>query len=169
MPDHDSSISIAIIIDQPCWNSISHWQELIRLAAEEALHQFGWTQPTEISILLTDNHKIQQLNMSHRGLDQPTNVLSFPSLEPTEIAYLNKQKKDKRPILLGDVALAFEIIQQESLAQNKPFEEHLTHLVIHGVLHLLGLDHVTDEDAAIMESLEIKILNSLNIPSPYQE
>ena len=96
-------------------------------------------------------------------------MLSFPSLGPEAISNLGNQKNVKFPIILGDIALAFETIQKESLGQKKLFEHHLLHLTVHGILHLLGFDHKQDEDALVMESLEIKILSSLMIPNPYEE
>ena len=170
MLDPDPSIDIAVIVDKPCWKkSVSHrgWEILIQPAVLEALRQSQWTQGGEINILLTDDATLQELNKKHRGRDHPTNVLSFPSLEPSGV--FDNKKHEETPVILGDIALAFETIQQESLAQNKPFEHHVAHLTVHGVLHLLGFDHEQEEDALMMESLEIKVLSSLMIPNPYQE
>ena len=170
MPDPEPSIDIVVIIDKPCWErSIAQWEALIQPAVLEALRQSNWTKAAEINILLTDDAAIQKLNKRYRSLNQPTNVLSFPSLEPGEVSVLFKRDKTQTPVILGDVVLAFETIQQESVIQKKSFDHHLVHLTVHGVLHLLGFDHGKDEDAVIMESLEIKILSSLMIPNPYQE
>lgn len=168
MLDPDSSINIVIIVDNSCWKrSASQWQVFFRPAILETLHQSQWKQGAEINILLTDDITMKKLNQKHRGYDKPTNVLSFPSLEPSVIP--NYKKQGQAPVILGDIALAFETIQKESLDQNKPFDHHLLHLTIHGVLHLLGFDHQQEEDAFAMESLEIKILSTLMIPNPYQE
>ena len=168
MPDPEPSIDIVVIRDKLCWEKpISEWEALIQPAILEALHQAQWTNPAEINILLTDDAKIQELNKNYRDVDKPTNVLSFPSLEPEEISNLKRKEKSSQPIILGDVALAFETIRQESLKQEVPFDHHLIHLAVHGVLHLLGFDHERDEDATVMESLEIKILSALTIPNPY--
>lgn len=170
MPDPDPSVDIVVILDKPCWERpVSEWEALIQPAVLKTLHQSQWTKRAEINILLTDDPTIQKLNKSYLGLDKPTNVLSFPSLEPEEISDLYKGGKSQTPIILGDVVLAFETIQEESLRQKKSFDHHLTHLVVHGILHLLGFDHEKDDDADVMESLEIEILSSLMIPNPYQE
>ena len=170
MPDPEPSFDIIIIRDKPCWEkSIAEWKALIRPAVFETLHQSRWPKSAEINILLTNNDKIQDLNKKYRGINEPTNVLSFPSFEPEEIFNLKAAKGLSEPIVLGDIALAYETIQEESSNQNKPFDHHLIHLTIHGVLHLLGFDHEKDEDAVEMESLEIKILSSLIIPNPYEE
>jgi probable rRNA maturation factor len=170
MLDPEPSIEIAVIIDKSCWEEPhSQWEALIHPAALEALRELKWTKSSEINILLADDAAIQKLNKDYRGLDKPTNVLSFPSLEPDEISVLYKDETAQTPIILGDVVLAFETIQQESLDQKKSFDHHLVHLAVHGILHLLGYDHENDEEAAIMESLEVKILSSLMVPNPYQE
>jgi probable rRNA maturation factor len=170
MPDPEPSIEITVIIDRPCWeNSTAHWESLLQPAVLKTLHQLNWGHSSEINILLTDNAVIQSLNKSYRDQNKPTNVLAFPSLNPDEIAALYKNKPEQSPIILGDVVLAFETIQQESNEQKKDFEKHLVHLTVHGTLHLLGFDHEKDDDAATMESLEIKILSSLMIPNPYEE
>lgn len=170
MPDPEPSIEIAVIIDRPCWeNSIAHWESLLQPAVQETLHQLNWKNSSEINILLTDNAVIQSLNKSYRDQNKPTNVLAFPSLNPDEVSNLYKNNLEQSPIILGDVVLAFETIQQESIEQKKDFEKHLVHLAVHGTLHLLGFDHENDDEAATMESLEIKILSSLMIPNPYEE
>lgn len=170
MPDPESSIDITVIVDKPCWGRASiEWEGLIRPTVLKALRQSQWTQPAEINILLTDDETIQKLNKSYRNIDKPTNVLSFPSLEREEISDFIKGDKSQTPIILGDVALAFQTIQAESLKQKKSFDHHLVHLVVHGILHLLGFDHEKDDDAEVMESLEIEILSSFMIPNPYQE
>jgi len=171
MPDPaESSIEITVIVDKPCWEKpLPHWEALIQPAIRETLHQLNWIKSSEINIVLTDDAAIQELNKSYRGLNKPTNVLSFPSLEPDEVLSVYKSAKGQTPIILGDVILAFETIRQESLEQKKDFEKHLVHLAVHGTLHLLGFDHEKEEDAIIMESLEIQILSSLMIPNPYEE
>lgn len=168
MPDPEPSIDIVVILDKPCWERpISEWEALIRPAVLEALRQGQWAHSAEINFLLTDDARIQELNKNYRDVNKPTNVLSFPSLEPEEMSNLKGNEKSLQPIILGDVALSFETIHQESLSQEIPFDHHLIHLAVHGVLHLLGFDHEKDEDATVMESLEIKILSSLTIPNPY--
>lgn len=106
----------------------------------------------QYSILLTNNAHIQTLNRDFRNKDKPTNVLSFP---------------DGTDGYLGDIAIALETIEAESAEQDKDFYHHLTHMVVHGLLHLKGYDHETEKDATQMETLEIKILADINIENPY--
>ena len=169
MPNSESVDDIAIIIDKPCWNqTIKEWEDLIRPAVLEALHQASWVHTAELSILFTDDAVIQELNKNFRGSDKPTNVLAFPSLEPSEIlSFMNKTDVPKK-IVLGDVVLAYQTLMQEAIHQNKSFHDHLIHLVVHGVLHLLGFDHEKDENAAIMELLEIQTLAKFDIRNPYE-
>lgn len=115
--------------------------------------------PAEISILLADDDAVRHLNRDHRGQDRPTNVLSFPTGDAAT--------GDGTPVMLGDVVLACGVVAREAAAQGKPVAAHLRHLVVHGVLHLLGYDHETGPDAESMESLEVEILKSLAIPNPY--
>ncbi|HEX7970330.1 MAG TPA: rRNA maturation RNase YbeY, partial [Stellaceae bacterium] len=103
---------------------------------------------------------VRALNRQWRGKDVPTNVLSFPALGATP--------PPGAPRLLGDVVLAFETVAAEAAAQDKPLADHLRHLVIHGVLHLLGFDHESDADAQRMEASEIAILAGLGVPDPYR-
>lgn len=114
----------------------------------------------EISILLTDDATVQSLNQRHRAQDKPTNVLSFPLDQHPAAA--------SEPWLVGDVVLACETVSGEAREQGKPVADHFRHLVVHGILHLLGYDHVTDRDAAVMEPLEVKALASLGVADPYR-
>jgi len=104
----------------------------------------------EVAILLTDDAAVRALNARFRGKDQPTNVLSFPAAP------------------LGDIALAFGVCAAEAGAQGKPLEHHLRHLVIHGVLHLLGYDHETEAEAEAMEAEETRLLAGMGVPDPYE-
>jgi probable rRNA maturation factor len=127
----------------------------------EALKQSGArvTGVSELSIVLTDDAEQQQLNKQWRGIDKPTNVLSFPQIEPFG---------EVRGIL-GDIVLAHETLVREAAELDKPLADHFTHLVVHGFLHILGYDHIDDGDALKMEGLETQILASLGIADPYQE
>jgi len=111
-----------------------------------------------VSLLLTDDAAVQVLNREWRGMDKPTNVLSFPAegISPPGA-----------PALLGDVALAFETVAREAGAQGKPLDHHMRHLLVHGVLHLIGYDHVQDGEAERMEGRERQILAGLGVPDPY--
>ncbi len=106
----------------------------------------------EISIKWCNDKAMQEINYQFRGLNKPTNVLSFPS---------------ELPDYLGDIAISLETIEREANEQQKKYDDHLTHMVVHGVLHLLGYDHEDDTDAKEMEALEVKILGALGISAPY--
>jgi probable rRNA maturation factor len=127
--------------------------------------------PVEMSLVLADDALVQTLNRDYRDKDKPTNVLSFAlldDLDDTDESTDDVLARDEgMPILIGDVILAFETVQREALEQGKSFGDHLTHLVIHGVLHLLGYDHQSDPDADRMERLETSILARLGIADPY--
>jgi len=106
---------------------------------------------------------IQVLNREYRDKDAPTNVLTFASLDSNDPIPVNA------PYPLGDVILAFQTIDREAREQGKFFKDHFLHMVVHGTLHLLGYDHITEDEANIMESLEIRILEKMNIQNPYME
>ncbi|MGA3304718.1 MAG: rRNA maturation RNase YbeY [Stellaceae bacterium] len=115
----------------------------------------------ELSLVLADDAAVRELNREFRGLDKPTNVLSFPASEKTA--------PGAPMVLLGDVVLAYETVAREAHAQGKSLAEHAAHLVVHGVLHLLGFDHERGEaEAARTEALETQILARLGIPNPYR-
>jgi probable rRNA maturation factor len=116
----------------------------------------------EVSILLSDDEKLQALNKQYRGIDKPTNVLSFASLGENETTPF-----DAMPQLLGDIVIAYETTLGEAEQENKKLANHLSHLVIHGILHLLGHDHETHAQAELMEALETSALGGLGIPDPY--
>jgi probable rRNA maturation factor len=143
-------------------------EDLARTAARVALSRgkagFGIEQQTaiELAISLLDDAEQRQLNRDWRGVDAPTNVLAFPAWEP------GAEIPPGAPLLLGDVVLAFETVAREADEQGKPLSDHLSHLIVHGVLHLLGYDHATEAEAVAMESLETSILASLGVPDPYR-
>ncbi len=115
--------------------------------------------PVEVSVLLSSDRVVHDLNRDHRGKDGPTNVLSFPGdIEDSAIG---------AEILLGDVVLAWETVHTEAKEAGKPVQNHMIHLVVHGVLHLLGYGHESDADAEIMERLEVDSLAHLGLPDPY--
>ena len=126
----------------------------------------------EIAVLACDDARIAALNADFRGKPRPTNVLSWPSqdLAPeTPGAPPEPPEPEDDPHHLGDIALAYETCAAEAEAAGKKFSAHVTHLVVHGVLHLLGYDHIRDEDATVMEGLEVAILGNLGLPDPYSE
>ncbi len=121
----------------------------------------------EVSFLFTVDAHIQILNQNHRGKDSATNVLSFPDTELTP-DNLIEANFFKEPLTFGDIAFAEETIRREAAMQGKKFQDHLAHLVVHGILHLAGYDHIDDDEADRMEALEIQILKLMNIDNPYQ-
>lgn len=143
--------------------------QVVRDAARQGLADgmtaLGFTPktPVELGITLADAAEQQRLNREYRGQDSSTNVLAFPAWEP-----LGAGSPDA-PILLGDVTLALETILREAAEQRKPIGDHLSHLVVHGVLHLLGFDHRTAGEAEVMEALEVSILAKLRIANPYHD
>ena len=121
--------------------------------------------PAEATLLLTGNAAQRRLNRDFRGIDKPTNVLSFPQFSPDEIL---KKRPKSAPVALGDIAMAFPYVLDEARKTGKKPGDHVTHLMIHGVLHLFGYDHIHDTDAVRMERLETKIMAALGFPDPYQ-
>lgn len=152
-------LSIDISCDAGTWNRLLPDAETVVLrAAEAAWIATGNTGAAELSILLTDDAKMRILNREYRRKDKATNVLSFPAGDDNAM---------NRPRLLGDIALALETIQREAAEQSKTPADHVCHLTVHGMLHLLGHNHETESQAAVMEALEIKILNGMGIANPY--
>jgi probable rRNA maturation factor len=154
-----------VLIVAECWQtefdaeSVIH--RAIAAAAEIADADHG---EAELAVMLTDDDGIRTLNNNWRGIDKPTNVLSFPALQPT-----GPVGPDDAPRMLGDIAIAYQTTRKEADDEQKPFEHHLSHLAVHGYLHLIGYDHENDADAEIMESLETEILAQLGIPDPYAD
>lgn len=114
----------------------------------------------EVCIVLTDDSAIAKLNWDWRGIDRPTNVLSFPA---------SGQTGHQEPRLFGDIVIAYQTLERECETENRLFLHHLAHLAIHGFLHLSGYDHETDGQADEMEALESKIMSRLNMPDPHVE
>jgi probable rRNA maturation factor len=164
-------LTALIDIASPCaaWYRVCPIAEdVARAAARVALSRGkmgpGITRQTtiELAINLADDAVQQQLNRLWRGVDRPTNVLAFPAWEP------GVPIPPGAPLLLGDVVVAFETVAREADEQSKPLADHLSHLIVHGVLHLLGYDHATQAEAITMESLETSILAGLGVPDPYR-
>lgn len=127
------------------------------------------TDVFEVTVLGCDDARIASLNADFRGKPEPTNVLSWPSADrapdgPGEKPAVPATDGDKE---LGDIAIAFQTCAREACAQRKKARDHVTHLLVHGMLHLLGYDHIRDEDAALMEKTETKILGKMGISNPY--
>ncbi len=157
---------IQISVQSSLWeNPLQIMERSIIKGLETAMNFFPLLKDKiQVSVLLADNSFIQNLNREYRKKDKPTNVLSFPFEALEKGTYL----PGGETVLLGDIVLAYETIEAESLHKRISFEDHLIHLAIHGFLHLLGFDHEIGEDDAVeMEELEIKILDTLHIKNPY--
>lgn len=138
-------------------------EALARRAMEAACRRSGVSQSieTELGLTLTDDETIAALNAQWRGKDKPTNILSFPT-RPIAVGEMPGP-------LMGDLVLALETCEDEAAEQGKSPADHFTHLIVHGFLHLLGHDHIEDDEAERMESLEILVLSDLSIGDPYGE
>jgi probable rRNA maturation factor len=115
---------------------------------------------SELTIRIVEEEESQSLNHEYRGKNKPTNVLSFPFEAPGNLPDFP---------LIGDLIICSQVVEREAQEQGKPLNNHWAHMVIHGILHLLGYDHIDDQEAEEMEAIETDILSSLNIPDPYQE
>jgi probable rRNA maturation factor len=149
------------------------WEEIAQTAVAEAIRQApqsaGWlTRPLsiEVSVRLTGDAEVQQLNRQYRQKDKPTNVLSFPMVQPDLLEAMSNS--DDGEVLLGDIVLARETCAREAEEKGVAFADHATHLIVHGTLHLLGFDHQGDSEADAMEALERAILATLDIDDPYE-
>ena len=155
------------------WNGDQDWQALADVAVKAAFavssHGDLASAPftSSLSISLSTNAEVQILNAQWRGKDKPTNVLSFPMLEVSELDAL--ANTDDGEVLLGDLILAFETCETEAADKAIPIADHVAHLIVHGTLHLLGLDHIDDTQAEHMEALEVKALASLGLANPYSD
>ena len=134
-----------------------------KLWIESALSVAGFKKSCEVAIRLVDESESQMLNLQYRGKDKPTNVLSFPSELPEEV--LDNLKREP----LGDIIICVPVVEAEAIEQGKTTTAHWAHLTIHGILHVLGFDHIDDDEAEEMEGLEIQALQSLNYANPYDD
>jgi len=158
-------LDLAVAVEHPAWDEALPGVEVmidpwVRLALAAADLPAG---PVELSVVLADDSLVQQLNRDWRGKDAPTNVLSFAALDDEDAPIV-----EGAPLLLGDVVLAFETVVAEAKADGIALADHLAHLVIHGVLHLVGFDHEEEEEALEMESLETRLLAGLGIADPHR-
>ncbi|CAO5682573.1 MAG: Endoribonuclease YbeY [Holosporales bacterium] len=158
---------IIVQLDDRSWQQWKKEEEWAMFFENIATSVFGYFQieyPLEVSVLLTNDDYIKQLNTHYLEKDKPTNVLSFPQ---SSLNDLQKIAVSGMPILLGDVVMSFETIVKESEQENKLLMNHIIHLFIHSLLHLLGYDHIEDEEAEKMEKLEAHFLQNLGIANPY--
>ncbi|RWL48383.1 MAG: rRNA maturation RNase YbeY [Mesorhizobium sp.] len=155
----ETPVDIDIFVEAGDWPAEAELTRLVDRAVAAAFAETGAAGVSELSVVFSDDAHIQTLNAEWRGKDKPTNVLSFPAFPFA--------KGGKLPPMLGDIVLASETVAREAALEDKPLENHITHLVIHGLLHLLGHDHETDGEAEEMEAIERAALARLAIPDPY--
>tara|TARA_R110002124_G_scaffold71230_2_gene190863 strand:- start:6354 stop:6872 length:519 start_codon:yes stop_codon:yes gene_type:complete len=157
----------------PLWKNEQDWTDLAAQAAKAAISASSHADlldrnfAIEVSVKLSDDSEVHSLNKAYRGKDKPTNVLSFPQIQPDLLETL--ANTDDGEALLGDIILAYETCRDEASAKNISFSHHVSHLIVHGSLHLLGYDHENEIDAGLMENCEINALATLGIANPYAE
>ena len=150
-------MNLAIACEHDGWTALGDVHALFERAANAALAGAQAATDCEISLLLADDARLHELNRAYRGKDAPTNVLAFPA----------PGRHGPGPLFLGDIAMAYETLLREAREQDKAPADHASHLMVHGVLHLLGYDHMNERDAAAMEALERDILCRIGIADPY--
>jgi probable rRNA maturation factor len=154
-----------VLVVADCWAAEAEAEAIVlRAIAAAAESVDADTGDAELAVMLTDDSGIRTLNANWRGIDKPTNVLSFPALQPAA-----GQEPDDAPRMLGDIAIAYQTVRREADDERKPFAHHLSHLAVHGFLHLVGYDHDKDDEAEAMEEVERQILAGLGIPDPYAD
>lgn len=158
--DSDSSHTIEVAVEAEAWRTAVTDPERICRRAVAAVLAWEAKGTVEVSVLLADDLTVTRLNREYRGKDRSTNVLSFPADAPILSGM-------RGPRLLGDVVVALETTAREAAETSSPMADHLTHLVVHGTLHLLGFDHEADDEAERMEAREVELLAKLGISDPY--
>jgi len=158
----DGGSHLELMFDRALWSAadVHLVRERCGLATDISCALFDWP-PLEIGGLFCGDARIRNLNASFRGKDSPTNVLSFPSGE--------EEPRDGESFPAGEIAMAFETIRDEAARDGKSFSDHMTHLWVHALLHLMGHDHEDEDEAAQMEAEEVRVLARLGIADPYQE
>jgi probable rRNA maturation factor len=155
-------IELEVSIENGDWARLGGAEALARRAVDAAFAVASGAprEPVEISVLFTDDASVRELNRRWRGLDKPTNVLSFPASVPPAV-------EGPRP--LGDLVLAWETVAREADEEGKALTDHVTHLLVHGTLHLLGYDHEAEHEGDDMEAREVEALARLGIDNPYRD
>ncbi|WP_350335825.1 rRNA maturation RNase YbeY [Coralliovum pocilloporae] len=155
-----TDFDIDVLVEADAWGDPDDLEAMAERAIEAACSTLktSFAVPQELSAVFTDDAAIRVLNRDYRQKDKPTNVLSFPQSD---------NPLDDPSGLLGDIILAYETVRREADQSDRSFQDHVTHLIVHGFLHLLGYDHLNDDEAEEMERLEISILGSLDIDDPY--
>jgi len=178
-PGGDASVcldlDIDIVVESGDWSTLIGDVEAVCNTAARCGFEYACADgvvldgsTAEIGIVLSSDDYVQNLNRDYRGLNKSTNVLSFGSLEEGTFAAPSGHPEGA-PILLGDIIVAFETVEREAREENKQLAQHLSHMIIHGMLHLLGYDHESDGEAMEMEALEVKALAELGIRNPYDD
>ena len=148
-------IKISVIVAQGSWQSHLGAPRVWSKAVAQVFEAAGLKDRGSCTLMLTNDEAVEKLNLTFRKQNKPTNILSFPG-GGEDLAYL------------GDMAMAFETCQREAALEGKSFKDHATHLLIHGLLHLLGYDHEQEGEAEEMEALEVKLLATMGIGDPYE-
>jgi probable rRNA maturation factor len=159
------AIHIDVIVEDTSWSKARLGVKTFFPAVLEAAFKslpVKPKSPLDVSITLTNDKTIKILNRDHRGKNKPTNVLSFPLWES-----IGDIPSGSEAVPLGDIIIAYETMAKEATEQNKKLKDHMAHMLVHGFLHLLGYDHMNDQEAEKMEKLEVKILKKLDIKDPY--
>ena len=163
-------LEVAIDADSE-WDSSSGWDRIARAAAEAAIAESAFPQlgrsdrTVELSLRLTGDAAVRELNAAWRGKQTPTNVLSFPMAKAAEL----ESPEEGPELMIGDIVLARGVCAAEAEAKAIPLADHATHLIVHGTLHLLGYDHADESAAADMEAREVRALARLGLADPYRD
>src|SRR6476469_4506636 len=163
-------LEVAVDADEE-WDSSRSWDKLARSAATAAIAESRYPgladseRPVEICVTLTGDEQVRALNAQWRGKDKATNVLSFPMADELDLTRANVSDRE---LLLGDIVLARGVCEREAAEKGVSIEQHATHLIVHGTLHLLGYDHHNEAEAADMEAREVRALECLGIANPYE-
>lgn len=164
-------IETAVLREDPWpeadWESLSNKAVKTAVSASPQAVLAEAAATVEIAVRLTSDEVVQTLNRQYRQQDKPTNVLSFPMVQPDLIDSLSNT--DDGEILLGDIVLAYGVCAREAVEKDVSLEDHAAHLIVHGVLHLLGHDHMNDVDADAMEAIERAAMAALGLHDPYQD
>lgn len=147
-------------------DAIKVCKDAVVKTVEKDVAFLGKPKNFSVNLNLSDDEAIKALNKEFRGIDKPTNVLSFANVDD---AFFNQMLETEEDICLGDVMIAYETMKEQTKELEISLKDHFCHLWVHGLLHILGFDHIQEEDQAEMEAKEIKILNALGIENPYQE
>jgi len=164
------SVAVDVVVEDDGWSDAApKVAALVRRAATAALGECRSRAPLAVTVVLADAARVRTLNRTWRGIDKATNVLSFPArdLMPGETIDMEPGQPPSMPVELGDVILSRETVLAEADEQGKAIGDHVAHLVVHGVLHLLGYDHEEIDEAERMEALERAILAGLGVADPY--